>query len=69
MRSSGFSEPEGCQHSSLLGPPTCNLAPGCLQVVELAACPALTRLDLSKNRLSSLDGVALNTRLRWLSAL
>ena len=28
----------------------------------------LTRLDLSKNKLTSLDGVAMNTALRWLSA-
>jgi Leucine-rich repeat (LRR) protein len=28
----------------------------------------LQRLDISKNRLSSLDGVSMNTRLRWLSA-
>jgi Leucine-rich repeat (LRR) protein len=35
--------------------------------VELAVCAGLTRLDLSKNKLTSLDGVAMNTALRWLS--
>ena len=31
-------------------------------------CPLLTRLDVSKNALTSLGGVALCSRLRWLSA-
>lgn len=39
-----------------------------IQIVELAVCTGLTRLDLSKNKLTSLDGVAMNTALRWLSA-
>ena len=38
-----------------------------IQIVELAVCAGLTRLDLSKNKLTSLDGVAMNTALRWLS--
>ena len=31
-------------------------------------CKSLSRLDVSKNELSSLDGISLNTGLRWLSA-
>ena len=39
-----------------------------MQIVELAVCTGLIRLDISKNQLTSLDGVAMNTSLRWLSA-
>ena len=36
--------------------------------MELAACSALSRLDISKNKLTSLDGIGMNMQLRWLSA-
>lgn len=37
-------------------------------MVDLAACKRLSRLDVSKNELTSLDGVGDSTALRWLSA-
>lgn len=39
-----------------------------LQILNLDSCPALARLDVSKNQLASLEGVSLNRRLKWLSA-
>jgi hypothetical protein len=38
-----------------------------MQVIGLEACTALTRLDLSDNEISHLDGIAACTSLRWLS--
>lgn len=38
------------------------------QIGDLAACSKLGRLDVSKNSLTSLDGVASVPSLRWLSA-
>lgn len=45
---------------SLLHPPS--------QIVDLAPCKKLARLDVSKNELTSLDGLGACTALRWLSA-
>lgn len=39
-----------------------------LQIVDLAPCKKLARLDVSKNELKSLDGLGACTALRWLSA-
>lgn len=38
------------------------------QIVRLSTCSQLIRLDLSKNRLTSLEGVSRNSTLKWLSA-
>lgn len=39
-----------------------------LQVGKLSACPALLRLDLSGNQLTSLAGLETCLQLKWLSA-
>ena len=41
---------------------------GKLQVGKLSTCPALVRLDLSRNQLSSLAGLETCPQLKWLSA-
>lgn len=39
-----------------------------MQVGKLSACPALLRLDLSGNQLTSLAGLETSLQLKWLSA-
>lgn len=63
--------PAACRCCLLPRPPAAqrnDASPTLLQIVDLAACAALTRLDVSKNSLASLDGLGANTKLRWLSA-
>lgn len=40
----------------------------CPQIVRLSVCSQLVRLDLSNNKLTSLEGVSQNTTLKWLAA-
>lgn len=40
---------------------------GIEKIVRLSTCSQLIRLDLSNNKLTSLEGVSQNTTLKWLS--